>query len=76
MKKSGLDELEALNLDWKVGHHLLTLSVLTDCDFIKGEGEVFQIEKRSQYFNMKKRILENLDTNSPFTFQYNYGYLR
>jgi len=76
MKKSGLDELEALNLDWQPGHHLMTLSILTDCDYIKGEGEVFQFEKRDQYFNSKKRILEDLDTNSPFTFQYNYGYLR
>ena len=72
MKKSGLDELEALNLDWNPKNHF-TVPSLFYCD----EGAlVFSPNKQSELFNSNKKIQESLDAKNPFLFQGFYGYLR
>jgi len=72
MKTSGLDELEALNLDWNEDQLLMTFSLYVDCR----KGEVFSSEDKQKYFDPSKKIEEAIDSDSPFTLRYTYGRLR
>jgi len=68
MKKSGLDELESLNLDWNAELHMMTHTI------IWGEGCLVTDYPALQ--SSSKKVQDDIDLNSPFTIKYNYGYLR
>lgn len=70
MKKSGLDELESLNLDWNPGKQLMSQSILW-C-----EANFLPSDQNFPYLNLNKQIHEEKDITNPFTIRYEYGYLR
>ncbi|WP_420421505.1 hypothetical protein [Simkania sp.] len=71
MKKSGLDELEALNLDWKPSESLLTFSIICG-----DEWQVFSDKEQATLFDSEKKIQDDFDNTNPFSVQYRFGYLR
>lgn len=70
MKTSGLEELDALDIDWK-DPDCFTCFISCSCD-----QSIVSLKSDADLFDPQKRIQDQVDLTCPFILRYTYGRLR